>query len=119
MLVEIKREKFELITFVLLSDVFWSLSALQIAKVSGDYDWLAQRLLFIELAAEYLIELIQPNWNLVAVPGSLFIDVFIRNNFTSDSNAAVPHLLQEVSFYEVTEIDKFNDTHINVYRSWQ
>ena len=49
----------------------------------------------LRLAASFCFDLIDPKVNLLKAPGSLMIDVFIRNNFTSDSNAMVVGFLRD------------------------
>lgn len=83
-------------------------------RLKGDYDWLQQRLSDVELAVQFLLNLMDNNqfgmvqapgnqeviaiWlNYIDCKGSLWIDVFKRGNFTSDSNAMMVHLLEEVA----------------------
>ena len=46
------------------------------------------------LALEFLLDFIDPDVGLLSVPGSLFIDTFIRQHYTTDSNAAMVLLLE-------------------------
>lgn len=55
--------------------------------MSGNLAWLKSYMPALRKASEFLFDLIDPNYNLLRAPGSLFIDVFIRENFTTDSNA--------------------------------
>ena len=49
----------------------------------------------LRLAANFCFSLIEPASQLMLAPGSLMIDVFIRANFTTDSNAMVVGFLRE------------------------
>jgi methyl coenzyme M reductase alpha subunit len=49
----------------------------------------------LRLAASFVFDLISPDVNMVFAPGSLMIDVFIRNNYTSDTNAMVVGFLKD------------------------
>jgi hypothetical protein len=55
----------------------------------------------IENSLKFLLSLLNTTIGLVNVPGSLYIDVFIRSNFTSDSNVAMVYLLGEVAEAEM------------------
>jgi len=46
-------------------------------------------------ASAFLFDMIQPGWNLLDAPGSLMIDVFIRNHFTTDTNAMAVGFLRD------------------------
>lgn len=76
-------------------NLFWILSALNYAKTTGDFRWLRLYIPKLRLAASYLINQIDINLKLANVPGSLMIDVFLRSNFTTDTNAALVGFLGE------------------------
>eukprot|EP00026_Physarum_polycephalum_P003176 Phypoly_transcript_03186.p1 GENE.Phypoly_transcript_03186~~Phypoly_transcript_03186.p1 ORF type:complete len:799 (+),score=113.91 Phypoly_transcript_03186:67-2463(+) len=78
-------------------NIFWTLSALRIARMSGDYAWLEQRMPALEQSLSFLLSMYNKTEGLLSVPGSLYIDVFIRANFTSDSNIAMVYLLTEIA----------------------
>lgn len=46
--------------------------------MSGDYDWLTQRMPAIEKSVTFLLSMYNSSVGLLNVPGSLYIDVFIR-----------------------------------------
>lgn len=70
-------------------NTFWVLTALQYVMVTGDALWLSSHLDTLRLASDFVFDLIDEQRHMLFAPGSLMIDVFIRNNFTSDSNAMV------------------------------
>lgn len=76
-------------------NVFWMKSCFAYAAASGDLAWLRQYMPTLRLASSFLFDLISPDTGLAFVPGSLMIDVFIRNNFTSDTNAMLVGFLRE------------------------
>lgn len=54
----------------------------------------------LRLASSFLFDLIDSDYKLAFVPGSLMIDVFIRNNFTSDTNAMLVGFFEEFAAAE-------------------
>ena len=76
-------------------NTFWTLSALAYARNTGNLTWLRNYMPTLRAAAGYCFQLIDPIKALLKAPGSLMIDVFIRDNFTSDSNAMVVGFLNE------------------------
>ena len=77
-------------------NIFWIEAALQYAKTTGDYGWLRNEMPVIEHALGFLTDRYNPSLKLVNAPGPLWIDVFIRNNYTSDTNAFMVKLLRDV-----------------------
>src|SRR5262249_18036439 len=78
-------------------NIFWISAALQYAKATGDLDWLRAHLPDIERALKFLTDRYNPTLQLVQAPGPLWIDVFIRENYTSDTNAYMVELLRDVA----------------------
>ena len=76
-------------------NVFWVKTALRYAAVTGDFGWLSAYMPTLRNASSFVFDLIDPEVNLIFAPGSLMIDVFIRNNYTTDSNAMVVGLLND------------------------
>lgn len=68
-------------------NIFTVLAALRYAGTSGDGAWLAEKMPLLRSMINFLEPAFDSNVNLYNVPGSLQIDVFIRANYTSDSNA--------------------------------
>ena len=68
-------------------NTFWVKSALQYARNSGNLGWLTTYMPTLRAAAAFCFDLINKENHLLLAPGSLMIDVFIRQNYTSDSNA--------------------------------
>eukprot|EP00756_Hemistasia_phaeocysticola_P043787 Hpha_TRINITY_DN17358_c0_g1::TRINITY_DN17358_c0_g1_i1::g.138044::m.138044 len=81
-------------------NIFWLLCCLQYAKLTGDFAWLRAHQAKLELALEYLLALIDRKEGMLSVPGPLWIDVLVRENYTSDSNAIMPLLLEEMAVAE-------------------
>ena len=68
-------------------NIFTTLAALRYAGASGNQAWLAARMPQLRSMIDFLEPLYDTAVGLYNVPGSLQIDVFIRANFTADSNA--------------------------------
>jgi hypothetical protein len=82
-------------------NLFWTLTALRYAKESGNADWLRGYMPTLRRSVKFLLDLIDPGYSLLYCPGSLMIDVFIREQFTSDSNAMMVGLLNEFAEAEL------------------
>jgi len=78
-------------------NIFWIASALQYARATGDYDWLRARMPLLERALGYLTSRYNPRVGLVDAPGPLWIDVFIRDHYASDTNAYMVEILREMA----------------------
>jgi len=78
-------------------NIFWIASALQYARATGDYDWLRARMPLLERALGYLTDRYNPRVGLVDAPGPLWIDVFIRDHYASDTNAYMVEILREMA----------------------
>ena len=72
--------------------------------------WLKEYLPTLRNASNFCFDLIHPDIHLIDAPGSLMIDVFIRANFTSDSNAMMVGFLKDFAAVEraVGSIDRAN-----------
>ena len=103
-------------------NIFWVKTALQYAAASGDSEWLINYLPTLRQASNFVFDLIESDSSLLYAPGSLMIDVFIRNNYTSDSNAMVVGFLNEFAAVErrygnVTRADELEQISKNVKTS--
>jgi hypothetical protein len=78
-------------------NIFWISAALRYVESTGDYAWLRNELPTIEKALNFLVARYDPTVKLVNAPGPLWIDVFIRQNYTSDTNAFMVEILREVA----------------------
>ncbi len=77
-------------------NTFWVKTALRYADVTGDSAWLAGYIPTLRNASDFCFDLIEPDpVNLLKAPGSLMIDVFVRANFTADSNAMMVGFLRD------------------------
>lgn len=70
-------------------NVFWILTCLNYVKATGNYTWLKSYMPKLRKASAFLYDMLVPEYGLVSTPGSLFIDVFIRNNFTTDTVSCI------------------------------
>lgn len=70
-------------------NVFTVLAALRYAGATGNATWLAGHMPVLRSMLGFLESAYVPSVGLYNVPGSLQIDVFIRTNFTADSNAMI------------------------------
>lgn len=83
-------------------NMFWILTAFNYVKESGDVAWLKTYMPTLRHALTFLLSMYDPGMDLLKVPGSLMIDVFIRTNYTTDSNAMFVILLREFAGAEGT-----------------
>lgn len=97
-------------------NTFWVKTALQYARVSGNTAWLQQYMPVLRHAATFCFNLIKlyKGYPLLDAPGSLMIDVFIRNHYTSDSNAMMVGFLRE--FAEAEEFVGNHSGATHLYR---
>ena len=63
--------------------------------MTGNLTWLKAYMPTLRSAANFCFNLIEADTHLLFAPGSLMIDVFIRNNYTADSNAMLVGFLRE------------------------
>lgn len=68
-------------------NIFTTLAALRYAGTTGNGTWLSANMPLLRSMINFLEPLYDSAIGLYSVPGSLQIDVFIRANYTSDSNA--------------------------------
>ena len=78
-------------------NIFWVLASIDYASATGDNDWLKAHYNKMKEATDHVLKTYDPEIQLVKVNGPLFIDVFIRNNFTLDTNVMLLRLLPLMS----------------------
>ncbi len=78
-------------------NIFWISSALDYAAETGDRAWLRAQMPRIERALAFITDRYDAGRRLISAPGPLWIDVFIRENFTSDTNAFMVGLLRRTA----------------------
>jgi hypothetical protein len=78
-------------------NIFWISSVLDYAAATGDQSWLRSHIGDVENAMRFLTDRYDPAVQLISAPGPLWIDVFIRENYTSDTNAFMVGLLRRVA----------------------
>jgi hypothetical protein len=81
-------------------NIFWTWAALRYVAVSGDYGWLDANYDNLQLSMTFLLKRFDSNVNLFNVPGPLWIDTFIRANYTTDTNAAMIFLAEAMADME-------------------
>ncbi len=78
-------------------NIFWIAAALQYVRATGDDGWLRLHMPALEHALDYLTRRYNPRVGLVDAPGPLWIDVFIRDHYASDTNAYMVEILREMA----------------------
>ncbi len=78
-------------------NIFWTLAAIDYVSATGDYNWLKAHYNKMKVATDHVLNTYDPEMHLVKVNGPLFIDVFIRNDFTLDTNVMLLRLLSLMS----------------------
>ena len=78
-------------------NIFWTLSAIRYASITNDPEWLRKMLPFFELSTRFLASFYDEDQGLLLVPGPLWIDVLVRENYTSDSNAIAPYTFRQLA----------------------
>ena len=78
-------------------NIFWVLAAIDYANATGNEMWLHEHYPQLKAATDWILNCYDPKYKLVNVGGPLFIDVFIRQGYTLDSNAMLLHLLSLMS----------------------
>lgn len=85
-------------------NVFWTWSCLRYISVTQDYNWAIKMFPYIDLSVKYLLTFYDESRGMISAPGPLWIDVLVRENYTSDSNAImVPFLQLAADAYEMYE----------------
>lgn len=78
-------------------NIFWISAALDYAGATGDSGWLRAQMPRIESALRFITDRYDPEVGLIEAPGPLWIDVFIREHFTADTNAFMVGLLRRIA----------------------
>lgn len=84
-------------TTMLGPNVFWSLAVLEYSAATGDAATLQALLPKLRSAVGFVLGFLDTDYALINAPASLWIDTFVRKNFTADSNAGVVMLLSEMA----------------------
>lgn len=80
-------------------NVFWTKTALKYMSSTQDSQWALQMFDYIFLSTKFLLTFFDPQVDLIFAPGPLWIDVIVRENYTSDSNAIMVPVLLELADY--------------------
>jgi len=78
-------------------NMFWVLAAIDYATATGNEAWLQEHYAQLKAATDWVLDCYDPDRKLAKVGGPLFIDVFIRQGYTLDSNAMLLCLLPEMA----------------------
>jgi hypothetical protein len=85
-------------------NIFLTLSLLKYVALTADYDWFDKMFPYVHGTAQFLMQFFDSSVGLFTAPGPLWIDVLIRENYTSDSNAMlVPTLRLLADAFDVHE----------------
>ena len=74
-------------------NIFWLLAAIDYVTATGNTSWLTGHYNNLKKGADWLLGYYDSGRKLLKVNGPLFVDVFIRNNYTLDTNAFMLRLL--------------------------
>lgn len=87
-------------------NIFWSLSVLQYISITQDATFAETIFPYIELSLQYILSFYDAEKGLFYAPGPLWIDVLVREHYTSDSNSMLVYFLQKIAdYYEYMHID--------------
>ena len=87
-------------------NIFWTLCAFRYVALTQDMAFAEHIFPYVDLSTRYMLTFYDADIGLLSAPGPLWIDVLVRENYTSDSNAMiVPLLRQTAEFYELLEVD--------------
>jgi hypothetical protein len=87
-------------------NVFWTMAVLRYVSITQDLTWARKIFPYIDLSVRFLITFFDSSCDLLSAPGPLWIDVIVRENYTSDSNAIIVPLFSEVAdFYDMLQVD--------------
>jgi hypothetical protein len=82
-------------------NVFWTWTCLRYISLTQDLDWAVKMFPYLDLSIKYLLTFYDEEKGMIFAPGPLWIDVLVRENYTSDSNAVmVPFLQLAADAYE-------------------
>lgn len=87
-------------------NIFWTFAVLNYVALTQDTDFANAMFPYVDLSTKYVLSFYDAEKALFRAPGPLWIDVIVRENYTSDSNAMlVPYLKKVADFYDYLHID--------------
>jgi hypothetical protein len=87
-------------------NIFWTWSVLRYVALSQDSDFAAKMLPYVDLSTKFLLTFFDETMDLIYAPGPLWIDVLVRENYTSDSSPILVPLLNLIAdYYDYLEED--------------
>ena len=88
-------------------NIFWTWAVLRYIGISQDFEFAKKMFPFIDLSAKFMLSFVDPAKDfMINAPGPLWIDVLVRENYTSDSNAMMVPIFQEVAqIYDYLSVD--------------
>lgn len=86
-------------------NIFWTFSVLRYIALTQDSAFAAAIFPFVDLSTKYVLTFFDADKGLFRAPGPLWIDVIVRENYTSDSNGMlVPYLQKVADFYDFMQV---------------
>jgi hypothetical protein len=81
-------------------NIFWTMTVLKYLSLTQDNNFAMEIFPFIDLSCKYILSFIDNEIYMINAPGPLWIDVLIREQYTSDSNTMIiPFLDEMIQFY--------------------
>lgn len=80
-------------------NIFWTLSVWRYISVSEDHDFALGIFPFVDLSCKFIFSFLDAERMLLNTPGPLWIDVIVREFYTSDSNAMIVEFIDRMSDY--------------------
>lgn len=97
-------------------NIFWTFSVLRYVALTQDSAFAASIFPFVDLSTKYVLTFFDAEKGLFRAPGPLWIDVIVRENYTSDSNGMlVPYLQKVADYYDYMQVC-FSTTLYNISR---
>jgi len=81
-------------------NIFWTKAALQYITTTANITWLQANIQPLRQSVAFCTGLIEPETGMLYAPGSLMIDCFLRENYTTDSNVMMPRFARDFALVE-------------------
>lgn len=86
-------------------NIFWTFTVLRYIALTQDASFASAIFPFVDLSTKYVLTFFDAEKGLFRAPGPLWIDVIVRENYTSDSNGMlVPYLQKVADFYDYMQV---------------
>ncbi len=88
-------------------NIFWTMAVWKYISLTQDYSFAQEIFPYVDLSSKFVLSFIDKDYFLINAPGPLWIDVLIREQYTSDSNAIiVPFIEEMIEYYSF--MDEYN-----------